>query len=158
MRNVCQLTCMDFTHVKWTVCRELSWWLSLAKQKTIDSSMYQLQLYNSNSIIFATRLCKQEKLLWTVTTIRSMLLSTYSFIFDRLVQCIKLSLIFSIFTMYLKVKYKGKKLDQFKTTWFRKQHSSVSVSIVKDVAYDNISLSSKAVYVNFHCFHHDTTK
>ena len=87
-----------------------------------------------------------------------MLLSTYSFIFDRLVQCIKLSLIFSIFTMYLKVKYKGKKLDQFKTTWFRKQHSSVSVSIVKDVAYDNISLSSKAVYVNFHCFHHDTTK
>ena len=54
MRNVCQLTCMDFTHVKWTVSQELSWWLSLAKQKTIDSSMYQLQLYNSNSIIFAT--------------------------------------------------------------------------------------------------------
>ena len=36
------------------------------------------------------------------------------------------------------MKYKGKKLDQFKTTWFRKQHSSVSVSIVKVVAYDNI--------------------
>ena len=45
------------------------------------------------------------------------------------------------------MKYKGKKLDQFKTTWFRKQHSSVSVSIVKVVAYDNISLSLKTVYV-----------
>lgn len=30
------------------------------------------------------------------------------------------------------VKYKGKKLDQFKTTWFRKQHSSVSPSASKD--------------------------
>ena len=58
----------------------------------------------------------------------------------------------------MKVKYKGKKLDQFKTTWFRKQHSSVSVSIVKVVAYDNISLSLKTVYVKLHCFHCDTTK
>ena len=98
--HICFPICMDFTHVKWTVCQELSWWLSLAKQKTIDSSMYQLQLYNSNSIIFTTHpgfANKKNYYEQFNTTIHSMLLITCSFIFDRLVQCNNFSLIFSIF-------------------------------------------------------------